>query len=157
MAEIEENVELPESGTPGTIDAAWLEERLMGEAYIDNAVLANVAESKSIAYLNKTLSAVLIEFHIDEFDAAVLRMKAPRAVTQLVSRSVFEASTSTGASFAGVSYLSRLGDEIENYALFEGANWTLAHTKISPIDPSDPDLVEVCELFGVTISDSSAA
>ena len=59
-------------------------------------------------------------FELDDLDGGDLRRRAPRALTQDISRYVFDhGARHDGESLAGVRYLSRLGDELENWAIFE--------------------------------------
>jgi hypothetical protein len=82
----------------------------------------------------------------DDLDAGVLRRRAPRAFSQEISRYVFErARDPAGEPVAGVRYLSRLGDELVNWAIFETA--PPSETSSEPISADDPDLDEVFERF----------
>jgi len=86
-------------------------------------------------------------------DAATIRLRAPRAFTQNVSRFVYEQRDEQG-SFAGIRYRSRLGDEIVNWAVFEPApdapSPFLAKTSM-PIEADDADLVAALDLLGLTL------
>ena len=70
---------------------------------------------------------VAIRHGLDEIDAATIRLRAPRAFTQQVSRFVYEQRDDEGAS-AGLRYRSRLGDDIINWALFGPAPDVGAHS-----------------------------
>ena len=58
------------------------------------------------------------------------------------------ARDATGEPVAGVRYLSRLGDELVNWAIFETAPPT--STRSEPIAEDDPDLVSVFARIGLT-------
>jgi hypothetical protein len=67
---------------------------------------------------------------------------------------VFECATETSDSqFAGINYRSRLGDEIENWAIFEPATGDspLNGQSSDSIDPGDPDLHAALELHGIEL------
>jgi hypothetical protein len=55
-----------------------------------------------------------------------------------------------GATLAGISYLSRLGDEIVNWAMFEGAD-PEGQTNAS-IERDDPDLFAAMEKFNLALA-----
>jgi hypothetical protein len=56
----------------------------------------------------------------DELDAAAIRRARSRAFTHELSRLVFECADDVGVpQFVGIAYRSRLGDEFENWAIFE--------------------------------------
>ena len=88
-------------------------------------------------------------------DAATVRLSAPRRFTQEVSRYVYEQSTAEGARrFAGITYLSKLGDEFRNWALFEPAGEEIPLTEEAaplPIEADDPELNRALELLGVRL------
>ena len=69
----------------------------------------DVGDAASLATLRTALAASAIHYGLDEIDAATIRLRAPRAFTQQVSRYVYERAMS--GAFAGIRYRSRLGDE----------------------------------------------
>jgi hypothetical protein len=85
-----------------------------------------------------------------------VRRRAPRAFTQEISRYVFERGvTEDGEPLLGIRYLSRLGDDIENWAIFEG---TEPYDKRSEeIARDDPDLVEALQTLELVLAEPSAA
>ena len=78
-----------------------------------DARFADVAHSDSIAHLRTALAKRLVHYGLEDFDGGDLRARAPRALTQEISRYVYD------QGFAGLRYPSRLGDDIINWALFE--------------------------------------
>jgi hypothetical protein len=78
-----------------------------------------------------------------------IRLRAPRAFTQQVSRFVYEQGP-----FAGIRYGSRLGDDVLNWATFEPAPVgvsPLVATASAAIPADDPDLRVALELLGLTL------
>jgi len=69
---------------------------------------------------------------LDELDASVLQMTAPRGLKQLISRVVFS------ERFAGIYYRSKYGHDVENWALFEPFQITVQDSQ--SIRAEDPDL-----------------
>jgi hypothetical protein len=72
--------------------------------------------------------------------AVIFARRAPPAFTQDLSRYIFEHGfTEDGESLLGIRYLSRLSDDIENWAIFEGSE---PYDMVSDdITRDDPDLV----------------
>jgi hypothetical protein len=128
LAEIEgENDVVP----LGHVLIAWLETRLLGSAEYQGDY-ADLYGSEWVGLLSRELAADCVALGIGELDAATLQLSAPRRLMQLASRKAF------ALGFDGVVYRSRLGHDIENWALFEPF-------KISPkatiaIELNDPDL-----------------
>ena len=73
------------------------------------------------------------------------------------SRHVFDCQAEAGGpQFAGIRYLSRLGDDIENWAIFEppgGLEPPIADAKSSAIERHDPDLAAALEHLGLRLVD----
>jgi len=147
LAELEriEGGDEPLAGVPGT----WLEGRLIGEATVEGRFV-DVGDSASLATLRAALAASAIHHGLDEIDAATIRLRAPRAFTQQVSRYVYEQG-----SFAGIRYRSRLGDDFLNWAVFESApdgEVPLVATASAAIAADDPDLRTALELLDLTLA-----
>lgn len=74
-----------------------------------------------------------------------LRRRAPRAFAPAISRYVFERGvTEDGPPLPGIRQRFRLGDDIPNWAIFEG-------TEPEEIRRDDPDLLLVLETPGVVM------
>jgi RES domain len=134
----------PLAGVPRT----WLEGRLIGEATVEGRFV-ELGDSASLATLRAALAASAIHHGLDEIDAATIRLRAPRAFTQQVSRYVYEQG-----SFAGIRYRSRLGDDVLNWAVFESApdgQGPLVATASAAIAADDPDLRAALELLGLAL------
>jgi hypothetical protein len=111
---------------PGHLDAAWLDVRRIGEATVAGR-FAEIGHSASLAELERALGARLAHYGIADLDASAIRLTVPRRFTQEISRYVYEQTAARGRrAFDGIAYLSKLGDEFWNWALFE------------PIGPSAP-------------------
>lgn len=78
----------------------------------------DIGHTSSLGYLNSHAQALAIvtEYGFDEADAATIRTRAPRAMTQRPGRLIFEMNE---PRFAGVAYASRFGDDLTNWAIFE--------------------------------------
>ena len=107
---------------PGVVPAHWCASRRIGAARHDGP-FADIGQSSSLAHLRA----------IARQPARPLRARGPgrgraassrsaRAFTQEISRYVFERGVAEdGERLLGIRYLSRLGDDIENWAIFEGS------------------------------------
>jgi hypothetical protein len=123
---------------PGVVPHGWRAARAIGTARHPGP-FADVGHSTSLAHLRAVFARRLAQYQLDDLDGGDLRRRAPRAFTQEVSRYVFEhGATSDGQPLLGIHYLSRLGDDIDNWAIFEGTEPEEATT--SDIADDDPDL-----------------
>jgi hypothetical protein len=135
----------PDAIAPGTVPREWLDTRAIGTATHDGTFV-DVGRSDSLAHLRAALAARVLHYGLDDLDAGHLRRRAPRAFTQEISRHLFaHARDQAGRPVAGVRYLSRLGDELVNWAIFEPN--APADATSEPIHPDDEDLRAVFEMF----------
>jgi hypothetical protein len=138
---------------PAAVPRVWLDTRVIGEATVQGRFV-EVGEACSLATLRSALAPHAIAYGLDEIDAATIRLKAPRGFTQEISRFVYEQRDNRGA-FAGIRYRSRLGDEIDNWAIFEptpGAQSPFLEIKRSTIEADDADLHEALRVLGLALA-----
>jgi hypothetical protein len=126
----------------GQVPREWLHGRSMGSA-IAHGEYADIGASEWIAILRPELARLLHDLGISDFDASVLQRSEPRVLTQHISAFVY------GRGFDGIRYLSKYGQEIVNWALFEPA--PLTQIVASNIQPDDPDLLEAFSLFHLAL------
>jgi len=137
-----------EDEPPAAVPRTWLDARVIGEANVEGRFV-DIGDTTSLATLRTALAAGAIHHGLDEIDAATIRLRAPRAFTQQVSRYVYEQG-----SFVGIRYRSRFGDDLLNWAIFEpGADGRspLAGTSSARIEADDPDLRGALDLLGLTL------
>ncbi|MHB1446704.1 MAG: RES domain-containing protein [Acidimicrobiales bacterium] len=103
---------------PGQVDRAWLGRRRLGTAALAGDYV-DVGHSQTIAELRPLFLARALELGLPDFDAAAIRMAAPRAVTQELSRRLYASTLSTGHTPAGIEFGSRHGDDQQLWAVFE--------------------------------------
>jgi hypothetical protein len=141
---------------PGQVPAEWLAVRMLGSAAVE-ASFAAAGHSRSLEHLRGALAETASALGVDELDAAAIRLRVPRAFTQAVSRYVFDCQAEDGsAQFAGIHYLSRLGDDIRNWAIFEppgGIEPPIADSHSAPIEHDDPDLAAALEHLDLRLID----
>lgn len=139
---------------PGVLDATWLENRCLGVVQLTGDFV-DVGHSESLAHLRAALSSRALHHGLDDLDAAAIRLAAPRRFTQEISRYVYDRSTPRGQRrFSGIAYRSRLGDEFQNWAIFETAGRTVpweATPEVVALEPDDPDLIRALALLGVRL------
>jgi hypothetical protein len=135
--------------SPPAVPRAWLDNRLLGEAKVEGRFV-DVGDTSSLATLRTALAASAIRYGLDEIDAATIRLRAPRAFTQQVSRLVYEQGP-----FAGIRYRSRLGDDVLNWAIFEpapDAPSPFGATTSTEVEADDPDLRAALGLLGLALA-----
>jgi hypothetical protein len=137
----------------GVVPAEWLMRRRIGTAMAASLWFVDVAHSESLACLRERLVARLVHHGLDDLDAGDLRRRAPRALTQEISRYVFEhGSAPSGEPVAGIAYRSRLGDELTNWTIFEGHQLDEIMEADAIIAADDPDLAAALETLGLTLA-----
>jgi hypothetical protein len=138
----------PEPLPAGAVPTEWCETRSIGVARHDGEFV-DIGHSDSLARLRAELAARVLHWGFDDLDAGELRRRAPRAFTQEISRHVFEhARDGHGQPVAGVRYLSRLGDDLLNSAIFEPNAPNDATS--DPIREDDEDLLAVFAKFDLS-------
>ncbi len=125
----------------GEVPLEWMEKRVMGVATASGEY-ADICSSEWISRLRIVLAGHLERFGLDDLDASVLQMTAPRGLTQLTSRVVFS------ERLAGIYYRSKYGHDVENWAVFEPFQIEVKGSESIRID--DPDLQQALRLYGLT-------
>ncbi len=101
----------------GTVPHDWADDRLIGEAVLKGD-FADVTHPRSLTYLRRVLSSLLLEHGLTDLDAGTVRT-VDRSVTQRMSRVIYEESVDGKRAYDGVYYRSRLGDMYENWGVFD--------------------------------------
>jgi hypothetical protein len=137
---------------PGIVPAEWRSKRLIASGITDGVQepLVVVGGAESLATLRSYLASLAADCGVADVDAAAIRQHAPRRFTQGVSRFVYEQVREDGSVYAGILYLSRFGDDVVNYALFErGDSFPITHRERMEIRADDPDFASACRLLGI--------
>jgi hypothetical protein len=124
----------------GDVPLEWLEKRMMGTATASGDY-ADICSSEWISRLRIPLAPHLANFGFDDLDASVLQITAPRILTQLASRVVFN------DRMAGIYYRSKYGHDIDNWALFEP--FQITPKKAELLRSEDADLQRALQLHGL--------
>lgn len=128
----------------GRVPMQWFGDRMLGTAGFWGDY-ADVCGSDWIGRLRSELGPRLFaEFGVKELDQSVLYASSPRKITQLVSRTIYN------AGLHGIRYPSKHGHDIENWALFEP--FKIDVKRNDPISLEDPDLTVALKLLRVEIA-----
>jgi hypothetical protein len=111
--------------------------------------------SETLQTLNRVPRLALLagRFGLDQIDRRVLVLRGEQMrLSQEIAYWAYQQVDETGNPVAGVRYTSRVGGEWECWGLFD-TRVAGRHKPgyIGPIDPSDPDLVEVASGFDLDI------
>jgi RES domain len=154
LSEIEAYTAADQASIPaGVVPREWRDQRAIGMGSV-SGVFVDIGHADSLTYLHTHLAARLVHYNISELDGAAIRRTAPRTFTQEVSSFIFEQADGKGTpSFAGLSYLSRFGDNFRNWAIFEraGAVAPVVNPTIRPIRRDDPDFLAALATLGLTL------
>ena len=92
-----------------------------------------------------TLAPEALQFGLKDINAEVIRC-GDRRFTQAVSRFIYEHAQAAPNSCAGISYLSRYGDDVRNCAIFEcdGKPFPVTHIWRGDIALDDSDFQAAC-------------
>jgi hypothetical protein len=143
-----EDAGYPEPLAGGVVPAEWIETRLLGTARHSGGFV-DLGHSDSLAHLRTVLADRVLHHGLDDLDAGDIRRRAPRRLTQEISRYLFEhGRDDQSAAVAGVRYLSRLGDDLVNWAIFEPNEPSKATGE--PIDRNDEALRAVLARFDLS-------
>jgi hypothetical protein len=141
----------PEDGLPpGVVPLSWLDTRACGDATCEGS-FADIGEGRSLAILRMALASRAVYYGFTDIDGAIIRSSAPRGFTQEISRFVYE-SNDAGRRFTGIRYLSRLGNEFVNWAIFEPPPYVaspIQSVSSSPIQMGDADLAGAVRILGI--------
>lgn len=154
LAEIAEDDAADLPITPGIVPRTWAEKRLIGEAVLKGE-FADVANARSLTYLRAALAELVLAHGIGDLDAGTVR-SGDRALTQQMSRTIYECSVEDGRAYDGVYYHSRVGDAYENWGVFD-TEVSGVRSPLSPVDhgtdinDGDPDLADALHYLGLTL------
>ncbi len=148
MAEIAGEDGDEEPVAAGVVPAEWVEQRRVGRGALAGDY-ADLGHHESLAELRTALAARVVHYGLHDLDAATLRLSAPRAFTQEVARYVFDQTAAGQRRWNGLSYLSKHGDDLRNWAIFEPA--TPEVIDVTDFSADDNDLVNALALHGLTL------
>jgi len=136
----------------GIVPSSWLTNRAVGAATIRGDYV-DIGHAASLAYLRTAMAGRLIRHGVADLDAAAIRLSAPRRLTQEISNHIYKLSAVSGAArFAGIEYESRLGDNYQNWAVFERpAQEAISEPIVEPVRRDDPALSAALAALGLQL------
>lgn len=138
-----------EPPSPGDVPISWIEARCVGTAELTGDYV-ELGHHQTLAELRRALAGRVVHYGMHELNAAAIRLTAPRAFTQEISRYVFDETINGARRWNGIAYRSKHGDDLDNWAVFEPA--TPATIAIESFDASDRDLDAALYLLGLHLS-----
>jgi hypothetical protein len=137
----------------GVVPTAWVEHRAIGEATL-TGLYADVGHARSLTYLRTVMAQRLIHYDIADLDAASIRVSAPRRFTQEIGNHVYKRSLPDGTPrFTGIESESRLGDNYQNWAIFERpGQGPIREPTAHPVRREDPSLHAAPAVLGLKLA-----
>jgi RES domain-containing protein len=114
QAEPGDDERYPTVGT-GMLPRSWLDGRVAGAAVLTGEFV-DVRRARTIATLRARFGGLAADLGFPDLDAAAIKSRAPRELTQSVSRWLYGAIE---PPVAGVAFASRFGDDLAMWAVFE--------------------------------------
>ncbi|HZI97807.1 MAG TPA: RES family NAD+ phosphorylase [Actinomycetales bacterium] len=131
---------------PGVVPISWLTPREASTASLSGDFCA-VTDKESLPTLRAVFLRDALQYGLVDVDAGVLRLSAPRALTQAIAAWLYDLHDGSRDLIDGVQFESRHGDELTLWAVFErgddgDASALLTQTRSVPLHPDDPALIE---------------
>jgi len=138
---------------PGRLDRSWCDNRLFCTAQLSGD-FALPSHQETLPTLREKFLAAARSVDIQDVDAATVRMSTPRELTQAISAWLYEIVGPDGERINGVQYLSRHGDELVLWAIYErgeGDSPPEVTARLNPakIAPDDPHLDEAMRIHRI--------
>jgi hypothetical protein len=139
----------------GVVDEAWLTVRKISRARLSGRY-CDVADSATVAALRTRFIGLAMALGMADFDSSALQNSEPRELTQQVGREVYAMSDGAGHPlFDGVRFLSRHGNDLELWTVFERStdgesSARLSSVVVGDLDPEHPDVMATMRLHGLS-------
>lgn len=120
----------------GSLDVDdWTRQRLASSAQLDGRFCVITAVATLSALRPRFHAMATSEFGLHDLDASALKDARPRKLTQAISQDLWKARSSDGTDACdGIQFLSRHGDDLVLWAIFERNGDAQISTHISDID-----------------------
>jgi hypothetical protein len=132
----------------GIVPKEWIEQRCTGTARLVGDYV-DIGHHETLAELRTALATRVVHYRLLDLDAAAIRLTAPRTFTQEISRFVFDQSADALRRWNGLSYSSKHGDDLQNWAIFEPATPDIVC--IDEFGDNDRDLHAALAIHGLTL------
>jgi hypothetical protein len=142
----------------GTIDVDdWARHRLASSARLAGRFCVVTASATIAALWPHFHTTAVSVYGLKDFDAAALKDARPRELTQAVSQHLWSARTADGVDLCdGIEFLSRHGDDLVLWALFERSGDAQISPRITGIhhhrlSRDTPQLIEAFRFLGLSM------
>jgi hypothetical protein len=124
----------------GVLSESWKWPRRVGSARL-SGWHAVPGDKESLATLRARFLALAIKLRLVDVDAAAIRLAEPRGFTQAIAAWLYDQTAPDGTPLAGVQFVSRHGDGLNLWAVFErpGDDDVSAHLREPESEPIDAD------------------
>ena len=141
----------------GSVPRSWCAPRVVASGRLTGA-FAVPGHPESLPTLRHRFLQSAKAFGLADLDAAAIRDSRPRALTQAISAWIYTLSTAESEPLTGIEFLSRHGDNLTLWAIYERDTTTNAPPEVTPIgaepvDVDDADLKEAMRLHRLAWSD----
>ena len=135
---------------PGTVPGAWLAARQATAAMLSGVYCA-VTDKETLGTLRPLFVASALRYGLADLDAGVLRLAAPRALTQRIASWLYDLHDGPRDLLDGVRFESRHGDGLALVAIFERDDDSDIPRRLSDIGPVQLDAghTELREAFRI--------
>lgn len=156
LASVEDDLEY-RSRRPGTVPVDWLSRRQATWAVLTGVYCA-VTDKGSLAALRASFLPSALRYGLADLDAGVLRLSAPRELTQVIAAWLYDLHEGSAQIFDGVQFESRHGDGLVLWAVFErekdpDVSTCITDVHLVTLDRDHPDLVEAFRLHQLAWAD----
>lgn len=136
---------------PPSLDGDWRAGRVVRTLRTRDALpFLDIEDPQSHIYLTKHAGSVLLGLGVDRLDVPTVRGPS-RLLTRGLATWIYQAKDDADEPlYGGIRYLSKLSNDYECWAIFDGTTVELAGEVRITID--NPDLVAICERFGIPLS-----
>jgi len=131
----------------GIVPDEWFENRFIGTAEVQGNY-ADLYSPAWVSLLHSRLQPLRVELGLLDFDVSVLMQAAKRIITQRASGIVNDLG-----AFAGISYASRHGLGLENWALFEFKAIINPLIPVQRVSKNDPSLIQSLEILNLAVAE----
>ena len=124
----------------GLIPEEWFATRLLGKAKVEGK-FADLYTAGWVSHLRSRLAPLCVRLGLGEYDLSTLMQAKDRLISQTASDIVRDL-----ASYAGICYSSRYGQDLENWALFEYVS-KIIPLEIRAVSKTDTELIKALEIL----------
>jgi hypothetical protein len=141
----------------GRVSTDWVDNRRIGSAELKGSYV-RVTTAETVAALWPAWVSQAHRVGLTDFDTSALKDSGPRALTQAISRYLYETTIAGGPAYSGVEFTSRHGDDLRLWAIYEYPGHTLISPELSnavdePLTMKHAALHEAMGLLQLTWAD----